>query len=86
MSDQRVSVEISRTINLGNFESIRVQVGIEDTVISVKQNPSDVSDTFAYWYERLQIELDKAIKTTLDNINKDKPKSTFRRPISDEGE
>lgn len=90
--DTRVSLSILRTVNLGNYENIKIEAGIEETL--------EPGETYEEGYARLWGELKrelglakkyqvKELGSEPEEIGKpDISRSKFRRPttVSDEGE
>lgn len=58
---ERIKVSIGKTINLGNFESLRLDVGLEgDTLTRDRQ---DVCDSMVSWIKDELINLEQKLKT-----------------------
>jgi hypothetical protein len=61
MSDvQKVKVSLGYTLNLGNFESLRIDVGVEDRVIGDENIDSAMERTYKYVEELLTIKVSEA--------------------------
>ena len=61
MSDvQKVKVSLGYTLNLGNFESLRIDVGVEDRVIGDENIDSAMDRTYKYVEELLTIKVSEA--------------------------
>ena len=57
---ERIKVSIGKTINLGNFESLRLDVGLEgDTLTRDRQ---DVCDSMVSWIKDELINLEQKLK------------------------
>ncbi len=69
MADQqdppRVTLHMGYTNNLGNFESLRIDVGIEDS----RRSNETVDDTFARLYEKLEGKLVEFVLETRKKLN-----------------
>ena len=84
----RISLEISRTLNLGNFESLRIQVGIEESL--------ELGETYEDGYKRLweilKINLAETINQNIKSLYEESPQikatdvkgSRFRLPTVSE--
>ena len=58
---ERIKVSIGKTINLGNLESLRLDVGLEgDTLTRDRQ---DVCDSMVSWIKDELINLEQKLKT-----------------------
>ena len=53
MSDTKVKVELSFTRNLGNYESIRIGLGVEDIVRSGENVTSETERVYKFVEEKL---------------------------------
>jgi len=61
MSDvQKVKVSLGYTLNLGNFESLRIDVGVEDRVIGDENLDGAMERTYKYVEELLTIKVSEA--------------------------
>ena len=61
MSDvQKVKVSLGYTLNLGNFESLRIDVGVEDRVIGDENIDHAMERTYKYVEELLTIKVSEA--------------------------
>jgi hypothetical protein len=61
MSDvQKVKVSLGYTLNLGNFESLRIDVGVEDRVIGDENIDGAMERTYKYVEELLTIKVSEA--------------------------
>jgi len=61
MSDERkVKVSLGYTLNLGNFESLRIDVGVEDRVIGDENIDGAMERTYKYVEELLTIKVSEA--------------------------
>jgi len=73
--EPKISIEISRTINLGNFENVKVTAGVEETL--------DPKTTYTNGYQRLweivQANLDTVTNQALEAYDKKKTAS----PVSE---
>ena len=73
MANDRVKVNIGRTINLGNFESFRVDVGLEADV-----RPTETRDArFKLLHKEAEAQIDavcKPIEDSLEQYNKNRNK------------
>jgi len=66
MSDkQKVKVSLGYTLNLGNFESLRIDVGVEDFVIGDENLDGAMIQTYKYVEEVLTLKVKEA-KAELD--------------------
>jgi len=66
MSDkQKVKVSLGYTLNLGNFESLRIDVGVEDFVIGDENLDGAMIRTYKYVEEVLTLKVKEA-KAELD--------------------
>ena len=66
MSDkQKVKVSLGYTLNLGNFESLRIDVGVEDFVIGDENLDHAMVRTYKYVEEVLTLKVKEA-KAELD--------------------
>ena len=66
MSDkQKVKVSLGYTLNLGNFESLRIDVGVEDFVIGDENLDHAMVRTYNYVEEVLTLKVKEA-KAELD--------------------
>jgi len=66
MSDkQKVKVSLGYTLNLGNFESLRIDVGVEDFVIGDENLDHAMIRTYNYVEEVLTLKVKEA-KEELD--------------------
>ena len=85
----KLSVQISRTINLGNFESVRVQVGLED------EFPKEINleEVYAEIYSKVKQNLYCALEEILNSPFNNpaefsearrSPSSPYRVPVSQE--
>jgi hypothetical protein len=67
----KISLEVSRTINLGNFESVRVQAGIEESL-----DPGiTYNDGYQRLFEIVQWNLDLLVEQALNNLKGNTEKS-----------
>ena len=57
MTTSRISVKISRTINLGNFNSLKVEAGLEEAM------PPDTtySEAYKHLWNTVNLEVNRAI-------------------------
>ena len=61
MSDkQKVKVSLGYTLNLGNFESLRIDVGVEDFVIGDENLDHAMVRTYNYVEELLTLKVSEA--------------------------
>jgi len=61
MSDvQKVKVSLGYTLNLGNFESLRIDVGVEDRVIGDENIDGAMERTYKYVEELLTVKVSEA--------------------------
>ena len=61
MSDvQKVKVSLGYTLNLGNFESLRIDVGVEDRVIGDENVDGAMERTYKYVEELLTVKVSEA--------------------------
>lgn len=66
MSDkQKVKVSLGYTLNLGNFESLRIDVGVEDFVVGDENLDHAMVRTYNYLEEVLTLKVKEA-KAELD--------------------
>ena len=66
MSETRVKVDLSFTRNLGNYESIRINIGVEDDVRSGENVDSATERVFAFVENKL-IEKTREVEKELNS-------------------
>ena len=66
MSETRVKVDLSFTRNLGNYESIRINIGVEDDVRSGENVDSATERVYAFVENKL-IEKTREIEKELNS-------------------
>jgi hypothetical protein len=69
MAETRVKIDLSFTRNLGNYESIRIGVGVEDDVRSGETASSAAERVYRFVEEKL-IEKTREIEKELNGSNK----------------
>lgn len=69
MSATRVKIDLSFTRNLGNYESIRIGVGIEDDVRE-NETVNDATERVYKFVENKLIEKTREVEEELDDRNK----------------
>ena len=69
MAETRVKIDLSFTRNLGNYESIRIGVGVEDDVRSGETASSAADRVYRFVVEKL-IEKTREIEKELNGSNK----------------
>jgi len=55
MKNRRIEISIAKTINLGDFESIKTQVGMSEDI----QDKDDLEEEFDRIYEDVEIKLNE---------------------------
>jgi hypothetical protein len=63
MEDTKVNVALGYTLNLGNFQSLRIDIGITDS----KRDGETTSDAFNRVYEFVEAKLSEKIKENQDS-------------------
>ncbi len=66
MSETRVKVDLSFTRNLGNYESIRINIGVEDDVRS-GENVDSATDRVYTFVENKLIEKTREVEKELNS-------------------
>ena len=66
MSETRVKVDLSFTRNLGNYESIRINIGVEDNVRS-GENVDSATDRVYTFVENKLIEKTREVEKELNS-------------------
>ena len=66
MSETRVKVDLSFTRNLGNYESIRINIGVEDDVRSGENVDSATERVYAFVENKL-IEKTREVEKVLNS-------------------
>ncbi len=66
MSETRVKVDLSFTRNLGNYESIRINIGVEDDVRS-GENVDSATDRVYAFVENKLIEKTREVEKELNS-------------------
>lgn len=67
MSETRVKVDLSFTRNLGNYESIRINIGIEDDVRS-GENVDTATERVYQYVEKKLIEKTREVEQELKHV------------------
>lgn len=57
-SDTKVTVSLGYTLNLGNFQSLRIDLGIEDS----KKDGENINDAFSRVYAFVEDKLTEKVK------------------------
>mgnify|MGYP000164848121 FL=1 len=57
-SDTKVTVSLGYTLNLGNFQSLRIDLGIEDS----KKDGENINDAFSRVYSFVEDKLTEKVK------------------------
>lgn len=94
MSARKLSIEIGRTINLGDFSNVKVTVGLEEDV----HESVNYDDAYQGLWNVVKINLDKVTEQVLESYGSKKTTppaserkspnpagSRFRTPVVEEG-
>ena len=63
MEETKVNVALGYTLNLGNFQSLRIDIGIQDS----KRDGETTSEAFDRVYSFVEAKLSEKIKENQDN-------------------
>lgn len=63
MEETKVNVALGYTLNLGNFQSLRIDIGIQDS----KRDGETTSEAFERVYSFVEAKLSEKIKENQDN-------------------
>jgi len=69
MKNRRIEISIGKTVNLGDYESIKIQVGLSQDI----QDKDDLEEEFDRIYEDVEIKLNeycKQLEKLYSNKNK----------------
>lgn len=64
-SETKVTVALGYTLNVGNFQSLRIDLGIEDS----KREGENISEAFERVYEFVENKLAEKVKEASSEIN-----------------
>lgn len=64
-SDTKVTVSLGYTLNVGNFQSLRIDLGIEDS----RREGENINDAFERVYEFVENKLAEKVKEASSEIN-----------------
>jgi hypothetical protein len=64
-SETKVTVSLGYTLNLGNFQSLRIDLGIEDS----RRDGENISEAFERVYEFVEDKLAEKVKEASSEIN-----------------
>jgi hypothetical protein len=63
MDETKIKVSLGYTLNLGNFQSLRIDIGIEDS----KRDGENTNDAFERVYKYVEAKLAEKIAENQDN-------------------
>jgi len=64
-NETKVTVSLGYTLNLGNFQSLRIDLGIEDS----RRDGENISEAFERVYEFVEDKLAEKVKEASSEIN-----------------
>lgn len=64
-SDTKVTVSLGYTLNVGNFQSLRIDLGIEDS----RRDGENINDAFERVYEFVENKLAEKVKEASSEIS-----------------